>query len=260
MVMGIVLIFLIQWLFLGNLRSALIVSATIPFALLFAVVVLVLRGESANLLSWAPSTSALIVDATVIMVENIFRHLSEVGEVGAARPTIVRTPRGPVAASWRRSATPRPRSAGDLLLGRHHHRRLRAAVHPVRRRGPHLRADGARPMPMRSSAACSRPSPSRRRLRALLLPEKVSEAETLGGARAARASTSRSRDFVLARRRLTLAARRSAPARWPSWPARVARPGVPAQARGRQHLDPRHHAGLDLARGGQRLRQPHAAS
>jgi cobalt-zinc-cadmium resistance protein CzcA len=79
MVMGVALIFLIQWLFLGNLRSALIVSATIPFALLFAVIILVLSGESANLLSMGAIDFGIIVDATVIMVENIFRHLSEVG-------------------------------------------------------------------------------------------------------------------------------------------------------------------------------------
>jgi cobalt-zinc-cadmium resistance protein CzcA len=77
MVVGVCLIFLIQWLFLGDLRSALIVSATIPFALLFAVVVLVLSGESANLLSMGAIDFGIIVDATVIMVENIFRHLSE---------------------------------------------------------------------------------------------------------------------------------------------------------------------------------------
>ncbi|MFI5034501.1 MAG: efflux RND transporter permease subunit, partial [Reyranellales bacterium] len=76
MVMGVSLIFFIQWLFLGNLRSALIVSATIPFALLFAVVILVLSGESANLLSMGAIDFGIIVDATVIMVENIFRHLS----------------------------------------------------------------------------------------------------------------------------------------------------------------------------------------
>src|SRR3569833_1719719 len=51
MVVGIILIVLLQWLFLGNLRSALIVGATIKFTLLFAVIILVLRGESANLLS-----------------------------------------------------------------------------------------------------------------------------------------------------------------------------------------------------------------
>ncbi|MBS0221377.1 MAG: efflux RND transporter permease subunit [Proteobacteria bacterium] len=74
---GVLLIFLIQWLFLGNLRSALIVSATIPFALLFAVTILVLSGESANLLSMGAIDFGIIVDATVIMVENVFRHLSQ---------------------------------------------------------------------------------------------------------------------------------------------------------------------------------------
>jgi len=81
MVMGIVLVFIFQWLFLGNFRSALIVAATIPFALFFAVGILVIRGESANLLSVGAIDFGLIVDATVIMVENIFRHLRE-------RPTV----------------------------------------------------------------------------------------------------------------------------------------------------------------------------
>ena len=81
MVIGIVLVFIFQWLFLGNFRSALIVAATIPFALFFAVGILVIRGESANLLSVGAIDFGLIVDATVIMVENIFRHLRE-------RPTV----------------------------------------------------------------------------------------------------------------------------------------------------------------------------
>ncbi|MFX4820843.1 efflux RND transporter permease subunit, partial [Acinetobacter baumannii] len=51
LIFGVVLIFFVQWLFLGDLRSAVIVSVTIPFALFFAVGILVLRGESANLLS-----------------------------------------------------------------------------------------------------------------------------------------------------------------------------------------------------------------
>src|SRR5215472_12927409 len=76
MIFGIVLIFFVQWLFLGNLRSAVIVSATIPFALFFAITLLVLRGESANLLSVGAIDFGLIVDATVIMVENIYRHLA----------------------------------------------------------------------------------------------------------------------------------------------------------------------------------------
>ncbi len=77
MVVGIALIFLLQWAFLGNLRSAVIVAATIPFALAFAIGLMVLRGESANLLSVGAIDFGLIVDASVIMVENIFRHLSE---------------------------------------------------------------------------------------------------------------------------------------------------------------------------------------
>ena len=88
MVFGIALIFLLQWMFLGNLRSALIVAATIPFALFFAVGILVLRGESANLLSVGAIDFGLIVDATVIMVESIFRRLGQatapVGTSGAA--------------------------------------------------------------------------------------------------------------------------------------------------------------------------------
>src|SRR5215510_14963754 len=76
MLFGIVLIFLIQWIFLGNLRCALIVSATIPVALFTAVIITVLRGDSANLLSVGAIDLGIIVDGTVIMVENIFRHLA----------------------------------------------------------------------------------------------------------------------------------------------------------------------------------------
>lgn len=77
LIAGILLIFFLQWAFLGNLRSALIVAATIPFALAFAVLILTLQGESANLLSVGALDFGLVVDATVIMVENIFRHMSE---------------------------------------------------------------------------------------------------------------------------------------------------------------------------------------
>src|SRR5882762_7532078 len=76
MFFGIALIFLIQWVFLGNLRCALIVSATIPVALLLAVMITVSRGESANLLSVGAIDLGIIVDATVIMLENIYRHLA----------------------------------------------------------------------------------------------------------------------------------------------------------------------------------------
>ena len=76
MIFGIALIFLIQWVFLGNLRCALIVAGTIPVALFLAVIITVLQGESANLLSIGAIDLGIIVDATVIMVENNFRRLA----------------------------------------------------------------------------------------------------------------------------------------------------------------------------------------
>ncbi|MBN9048501.1 MAG: efflux RND transporter permease subunit [Rhizobiales bacterium] len=87
MVIGILLIFFLQWVFLGNLRSAIIVGATIPFALFFAVGILVIRGESANLLSVGAIDFGLIVDATVVMVEGIYRRLGQHWEEAAPRPT-----------------------------------------------------------------------------------------------------------------------------------------------------------------------------
>src|SRR4029077_9967677 len=84
---GMILVFFVQWIFLGDLRSALIVSSTIPFALFFAMSILVLRGESANLLSVGAIDFGLIVDATVIMVENIFRHPPEGAPLNGAAET-----------------------------------------------------------------------------------------------------------------------------------------------------------------------------
>ena len=92
---GIVLIFLLQWAFLGNLRSALIVACTIPFALTFAIGLMTLRGESANLLSVGAIDFGLIVDASVIMVENIFRHLSESTEARRTGGTLMHVVRAP---------------------------------------------------------------------------------------------------------------------------------------------------------------------
>ncbi|HUN72036.1 MAG TPA: CusA/CzcA family heavy metal efflux RND transporter [Steroidobacteraceae bacterium] len=75
LVFGCLLVFLIQWLFLGDLRSAVIVGLTIPFALALAVIILVARGESANLLSLGAVDFGIIVDSAVIVMENIFRNL-----------------------------------------------------------------------------------------------------------------------------------------------------------------------------------------
>jgi heavy metal efflux system protein len=71
---GCLLVFLIQWVFLGDLRSAIIVGANIPFALFFTIIILVLVGDSANLLSVGAVDLGIIVDACVIFVENIFRN------------------------------------------------------------------------------------------------------------------------------------------------------------------------------------------
>src|ERR1700676_1293588 len=71
---GCLLIFLVQWLFLGDLRSAIIVGANVPFALFFSIIILVLRGEDANLLSVGAVDFGIIVDAAVILVENIYRN------------------------------------------------------------------------------------------------------------------------------------------------------------------------------------------
>lgn len=75
LIFGCVLVFLIQWIFLGDLRSAIIVGVNIPFALFFATMLLVATGESANLLSVGAVDFGIIVDSAVILVENIFRNL-----------------------------------------------------------------------------------------------------------------------------------------------------------------------------------------
>jgi heavy metal efflux system protein len=72
---GIILVVIILFLFLGNVRGALIVSLTIPFALLFASICLDLRHIPANLLSLGALDFGMVVDGAVVMVENIVRHL-----------------------------------------------------------------------------------------------------------------------------------------------------------------------------------------
>jgi cobalt-zinc-cadmium resistance protein CzcA len=74
LIFGCLLVFLIQWVFLGDLRSAIIVSVNIPFALFFAIIILVLQGEDANLLSLGAVDFGIIVDSGVIMMENIYRN------------------------------------------------------------------------------------------------------------------------------------------------------------------------------------------
>ncbi len=73
---GIILVAIILFLFLGNLRGALIVAITIPFSLLFASICLDLRHIPANLLSLGALDFGMVVEGAVVMVENIVRNLS----------------------------------------------------------------------------------------------------------------------------------------------------------------------------------------
>ena len=74
---GMLLVGLILLAFLGNLRASLIVALSIPLSLLFTFILLTLRGDSANLISMGAIDFGIIVDASVVMVENIYRHLSD---------------------------------------------------------------------------------------------------------------------------------------------------------------------------------------
>jgi len=73
---GMLLVSIILFLFLGNVRGAIIVALTIPFALLFASICLDLSHIPANLLSLGALDFGMVVDGSVIMIENMVRHLA----------------------------------------------------------------------------------------------------------------------------------------------------------------------------------------
>ena len=85
---GMILVSIILFLFLGNVRGALIVAATIPFSLLFASICLDLRQIPANLLSLGALDFGMVVDGAVVMIENIVRHLGHQNGVKTARERI----------------------------------------------------------------------------------------------------------------------------------------------------------------------------
>ena len=78
---GVILVSIILFLFLGNVRGAIIVALTIPFALLFASICLDQLHIPANLLSLGALDFGMVVDGSVVMIENIIRHLSLEGDV-----------------------------------------------------------------------------------------------------------------------------------------------------------------------------------
>ena len=84
---GIILVAIILFVFLGNLRGALVVALTIPFSLLFASICLDLRHIPANLLSLGALDFGMVVDGAVVMVENIVRHM---GRQDVSKPVMVR--------------------------------------------------------------------------------------------------------------------------------------------------------------------------
>ncbi len=73
---GMLLVVIVLFIFLGNVRGAIIVGITIPFSLLFASICLDVRHISANLLSLGALDFGMVVDGAVVMVENIVRHLN----------------------------------------------------------------------------------------------------------------------------------------------------------------------------------------
>ncbi len=73
---GMFLVSVILFLFLGNVRGAIIVALTIPFALMFAAICLDLNHIPANLLSLGALDFGMVVDGSVVMIENMVRHLS----------------------------------------------------------------------------------------------------------------------------------------------------------------------------------------
>jgi cobalt-zinc-cadmium resistance protein CzcA len=94
LVTGIVLVSIILYVFLGHVRTTIIVALTVPLALLFTFCLLVLRGDSANLISLGAIDFGIIVDSTLIMVESIFSHLTHKQDSGLTVPMhIVRAAR-----------------------------------------------------------------------------------------------------------------------------------------------------------------------
>jgi cobalt-zinc-cadmium resistance protein CzcA len=80
LILGMTLVVLVLLLFLGNTRAALITALNIPVALLIAFIGLVTTGTSANLISLGAVDFGIVVDSTVIMMENIFRHVGSHGK------------------------------------------------------------------------------------------------------------------------------------------------------------------------------------
>jgi heavy metal efflux system protein len=83
LIVGMILVAGVLWLFLGHARAALITALNIPLALMLAFIGMVATGTPANLISLGAVDFGIVVDSTVIMMENIFRHLTTPGDRSA---------------------------------------------------------------------------------------------------------------------------------------------------------------------------------
>ncbi len=197
----------------------------------------------------------IIVDATVIMVENIFRHLSEVGhaESRPLRPTPAGLD-GKLATIFHASTEVTQAiffSATIIIAGF-------LPLFTLSGVEGHIFGPMARTYAYALTGGLLATFTVSPALAALLLPETASRHAETWAVRKLRPvlrPCSRHRAGVAPRhpRRRPRAAVALAGLR-----RQYDRPGVPAQARRRQHVDPCRHAGIDLAGGRQRLRQPHA--
>ena len=123
---GMILVLIVLIFFLASVRAAIITALTIPLALLFAFIVLHAHDIAANLLSIGAIDFGIIIDGTVVMVENIYRELAPARRAGLQAQ---RGHRG-----RRQGCGP-----AHLLFGRRHHRRLSAhlrAARPLRQALP----------------------------------------------------------------------------------------------------------------------------
>ena len=128
--LGVALVVAILFMFVNNIKTAIIVAINIPLALLFAFTMLYLRGKSANLLSIGAVDFGIIVDSSVVVVENIYRNLASHNY-----PDLPHQGADPAL-----RARDRPCA---VVFRADHGVRLRAAVCHDRPGGPALRADGA---------------------------------------------------------------------------------------------------------------------
>ena len=130
---GALLVVVVLFLLLGNVRAALLTAAVIPLAMLMTITGMVESGVSANLMSLGALDFGLIVDGAVIIVENCLRRLGEAQPGRAARP------RGAPRARHERDARGHPAGAVRRL---HHHGRLHPDLCADRRRRKDVPSDG----------------------------------------------------------------------------------------------------------------------